>query len=143
MSKIIFMDNNLQTPPTVTPSPTGVPQQGVTPLPQTPPTKSGMGMTFAMIIAVVIIVLVLLMSGYLLLFHKTQTTHNAQVFKEPAAAVSPTATPVPPTYQINPQDTSDNAINQDTQATSQNLNNLNSDLNNVSQSFNDQQTNLQ
>jgi hypothetical protein len=84
------------------------------------------------------------MSGYLLLFHKTQTaTHNAQVYQEPTTTVSPTVSPVPENYQINPQDTSDNAINQDAQATGQDLNNLNSDLNNVDQSFNDQQTNLQ
>jgi len=50
---------------------------------------------------------------------------------------------MPSTYQANPKDTSDNAINQDAQAAGQNLNNVDNALNSVDQSFNDQQTNLQ
>jgi hypothetical protein len=132
---MLFMDNNINNVPV---------QSTVTPPPQPPPTQSGIGMTFALIIAVVIIALVLVMSGYLLFFHQTHTTiHNAQVYNEPTPIVSPTVTPLPPNYQINPKDTSDNAINQDTQATGQDLNNVDNALNSIDQSFNDQQTNLQ
>ena len=94
-----------------------------------------------MIISAVIIVLVLLVSGYLLLFNKSQMTHNAQVYNQPTT--TPIATPTPTTYQVNVKDTSDSAIEQDTQATSQSLSNIDADLNNVDQSFNDQPTNLQ
>ncbi|MGA2911461.1 MAG: hypothetical protein ABSE17_02360 [Candidatus Levyibacteriota bacterium] len=124
------MENSSETP------------QPITPLPQAPQAKIGTGRILAMLISIVIIVIVLVLSGYLLFFNKGQkTTPNIQVYNQ--STVTPTITPIPSTYQINVKDTSDNAINQDTQAADQDLNNLNSNLNNVNQSFNDQQTNLQ
>jgi len=71
---------------------------------------------------------------------KTTTIKNANVFVEPT---KPAASPTPSVYQSNPIDTTDNAINQDSQITNTNLTNLDSDLNNVDQSLKDQQTNLQ
>jgi hypothetical protein len=71
---------------------------------------------------------------------KTAVVKNANVFVEPT---KPAASPTPSVYQSNPSDTTDNAINQDSQITNNNLTNLDSDLNNVDQSLKDQQTNLQ
>lgn len=126
------MDNN----------PVIVPQTN--PTPQVPPTKPNLGRNLVMIISAVLIVVVLAATGYLLFFGSAKkTTNKVQVYNQPAVPANPIATPTPSVYQINPKDTSDNAITNDTTAVNQNLNNLDSSLNNVDQSFNDQQTNLQ
>ena len=113
--------------------------QSQNPLPTTPQPKTGMGRILAVIISLIIIVTVAGVSAYFLFANKTPKTYNAQVYNQPTTTVSPS----PTVYQINQKDTSDSAINQDTQAANSDLNNLNGDLNNVNQSFNDQQTNLQ
>lgn len=97
-----------------------------------------------MFILAVLIIIILLVTGYMLLMgNAKKNTNTAQVYPQPTVKVKPIATPTPSVYQINPKDTSDNAIDQDTQVSSQSLNSLDTDLNNVDQSFNDQQTNLQ
>jgi hypothetical protein len=70
----------------------------------------------------------------------TPATRNANVYAQPTRTQ---ITPTPTGYQSNPNDTTDNAINQDSQVGTQNLDNLNSSLNDVDQSLKDQQTNLQ
>ena len=133
------MDNN----PIVTPVQPVAPQT-VGPLPQTPQSKSNMERNIIVAISAVLIVIILIGTGYMLfLGNAKKGTYTAKVYNQPTPAVSSTVTPTPSVYQINVKDTSDNAINQDAQATDQSLNGLDSDLNNVDQSFNDQQTNLQ
>jgi len=126
------MDNNVVVP------------QSIPPLPQMPQAKSNMGRNLIVAISAVLIIVILVGTGYLMLMGSAKKkTYTAQVYSQPVVVVSPTVTPTPSVYQVNAKDTSDNAINQDTQATDQSLNNLNTDINNVDQSFNDQQTNLQ
>jgi len=118
--------------------------QMIPPLSQTPPQKSNLGRNLIVAVSAILIVIVLIGTGYILFFgNAKKTTYTAQVYNQPTTAVMPTVIPTPSTYQVNVKDTSDNAINKDTQAVDQNLNSLDTDLNNVDQSFNDQQTNLQ
>lgn len=130
------MDNNLgNTQPVINP----VPAQ-----PQVSSAKPKVGRVLLMIISAVLTIVVLVGIGYMLFLNYTnnKTTHSAQVYNQPTIT-TPTVTPQQTNYQINPKDTSNQAINQDNQAVDQELNNANSDLNNVDQSLNDQQTNLQ
>jgi hypothetical protein len=126
------MDNNIVTP------------QIIPPLPQTSPVKSNMGRNLIVAVSAILIIIILIGTGYMLfLGNVKKATYTAQVYTQPTVAAQPTVTPTPSAYQVNPKDTSDTAINQDTQVVNQSLNNLDTDLNNVDQSFNDQQTNLQ
>jgi hypothetical protein len=130
------MDNNpVTTPPVNNPIPL---QQ-----PQVLKAKSNLGRNLVMIISAVLIVVILIATGYLLFLNNTKKSVNTQVYVQPTVPAGPTATPTPSAYQINPKDTSDNAITNDAAAVNQSLGNLDSDLSNVDQSFNDQQTNLQ
>ena len=130
------MDNNL-----------GNVQPAINPLPQSqvPQNKSNLGRILLMIVSGVLTIVVLVGIGYMLFLSRSNSTiHSAQVYNQPMVPTSAvTPTPQPTNYQINPKDTSSQAINQDAQAVNQDLNNVSSDLNNVDQSFNDQQTNLQ
>jgi hypothetical protein len=65
---------------------------------------------------------------------------NANVYNEPTKTV---VSPTPSVYQSNPTDTSDSAINQDSQISGNNISNLNSSINDIDQSLTDKQTNLQ
>ena len=127
------MDNNLPN------------QQSIPPLPQMSVAKSNAGRNLIVLVSGVLVLIVLAAIGYMLVLGKTQKkVYTAQVYNQPIITSAPTVTPTPPSvYQVNIKDTSNSAIDQDTQATDQSLNNLDTDLNNVDQSFNDQQTNLQ
>ena len=70
----------------------------------------------------------------------TTVAQNANVYKEPARV---TASPTPSVYQSNPADTTDTAIDQDTQISNNSISGLDASLNEVDQSLKDQQTNLQ
>ena len=130
------MDNNLGSIP-----------RSATPLPvrpQVPQNKPNLGRILLMIVSAVLIVVVLVGIGYMLFLNYSSQNkpHSAQVYNQ-QEMIPPIATPQPTNYQINPKDTTNQAIEQDTQAINQNLNGVNNDLNNVDNSFNDQQTNLQ
>jgi len=127
------MDTNFEVP------------QAIPPLPQMPPAKSNTGRNLVVAVSAILIIVVLIGIGYMLFQGKAKkVAYTAQSYNQPTTVVvSPTVTPTPSAYQVNAKDTSDTAINQDTQATDQSLKSLNTDLNNVDQSFNDQQTNLQ
>jgi flagellar basal body-associated protein FliL len=114
-------------------------------LPQMTQPKSNFGRNLVMIISAVLIVVVIAATGYLLVLGNAKKTayNNVQSYIQPTLSVSPKASPTPSVYQINPKDTTDSAINNDTTVANQNLDSLDTDLNNVDQSFNDQQTNLQ
>jgi len=116
-----------------------------TQLPPISPAKSSLGRNLVMIISAVLIVVILAGTGYLLFLGsaKKAAYNKVQSYVQPTITISPTTVPTPSVYQINPKDTSDSAISNDTDAVNQNLNSLDTDLNNVDQSFNDQQTNLQ
>lgn len=66
-------------------------------------------------------------------------TKNANVFVEPTLAVTPT----PAGYQSNLSDTTDGALDSDTQVSTKDMDNLDTELTNVDQGLSDQQTNLQ
>ncbi len=66
-------------------------------------------------------------------------TYNAGVYNYPTSV--PT-TPTP-TDVVNPNDTSDSAIDSDNKVVDRELSKLNSDMSGVDQSLNDKQTNLQ
>jgi hypothetical protein len=70
----------------------------------------------------------------------TPTSQNAKVYAQPTQTA---VTPTPSGYQSNPNDTSDNALYQDSQETGKNLDSIDSGLNDVDQGLKDQQTNLQ
>jgi hypothetical protein len=120
-------------------------QQYNSQLPQMNQPKSSLGRNLVMIISAVLIVVILVTTGYLVFVGNAKKVayNKVQSYIQPTISVSPSATPTPSVYQINPKDTSDSAINSDTTVANQNLNSLDTDLNNVDQSFNDQQTNLQ
>jgi len=135
------MDNTV-VPPQVNPIPPA--PQAIGPLPQSPQKKSNAGRNLIMILSAVLIVVILVATGYLIFLGSTRkTTYNAQVYNQPTVSAKPTATPQQTSYQSNPKDTSDQAIDQDSQAANKKLTNLDTDLSNVDQSLNDQATNLQ
>ena len=118
--------------------------QGITPessLPPQPslPKENDSGKKILLLLGFLGIV-ILLGIGYIF-YSKTPKTYNATVYNQPTTVTS--VSPSPSVYQSNPKDTSDQAINQDTNATSTDLNSLDSSLSSVDQSLNDQQTNLQ
>lgn len=105
------------------------------------------GKSFLKVLLVLIFIIgataAIVYGGYMLMGAGKVTTvapKNANVFVEPT---KPIGSPTPSVYQTNPNDTTDNAINQDTQITNTELNNLDTSLNNVDQSLLDKQTNLQ
>lgn len=144
------MDNNLNQTPPVNPQivPTGVKAPQVPPISSisqslplptaVPEPKKGPKMK--MIIALVIVLVILGGLGFFgYSYFKTAKTYNAGVYNYPTAVpASPT-----PTDVVNPNDTTDSAIDSDNKVIDQGLNNLNSDINGVDQSLNDKQTNLQ
>lgn len=142
------MDNNSQNIPSA-PAPVvsvpvvpQVPIQNATPTntPVTPPNKSGKKKLWIFLIIVLIILIPALSLGYMYL--NSQKSYNAGVYKESTSQqISSTPTPTQP--EINSTDTSDAALEQDSQKLDQNLSNVDSDLENADQSLNDQQTNLQ
>lgn len=144
------MDNNLNQTSSVNPQVA----PAVEKVPQTPPISSisqssplptvapepKKGSKMKMIITLVIILVILGGLGFFgYSYFKTAKTYNAGVYNYPTAV--PT-TPTP-TDVVNPNDTTDSAIDSDNKVVDQGLNNLNSDINGVDQSLNDKQTNLQ
>ena len=104
------------------------------------PTSGGgkKGLKIALVVLISLIVLGVV--GFLAYsyFGKSQT-YNAGLYTYPSTTPS---TPTP-TEVINPNDTTDAALDSDTKTVDQELNGLSSDLNSVDQSVNDKQTNLQ
>lgn len=118
------------------PQPIIQPQPPVQPQP-VPPGGSKKGL---MILLVVLLLVVLGVGGFFAYSYFTKSqTYNAGVYTYPTTA--PT-TPTP-TEVINPNDTTDAALDSDTKNVDEQLNSLNSDVNSVDESINDKQTNLQ
>ena len=126
--------NPVQTQPVVeTPAPQ---PQVFSPTPNKSKTK------IILLAAALIIIVVIAGIGYFY-YSKTPKTYNATVYNgnQPTVSVTPSVSPTP--YQANPNDISNQGLNQDSAAINQSMNSINSGMNNVDQSFNDQQTNLQ
>jgi multidrug resistance efflux pump len=90
-----------------------------------------------------LIILILLAAGGFLgykYYFAQNTTYNAGVYKEPTVTK---VTPTPSGYQLNPNDTSNQAIDSDMSEIDKNMTSLDNDITNIDQSLNDQQTNLQ
>ncbi len=93
---------------------------------------------------IVIVLLVLGVTGVYLYLQKTNVYDAGKYnYGNNQTKLQPTVSPTPFVYKVNPNNTSDQAIDSDNQNVSQDLGNLNSDLTNIDQSLNDQQTNLQ
>jgi hypothetical protein len=156
------MDQNLQNNPTpldnqpqVPPVPTMVTQTVVEPVQPVPSqtqqtysvsqSEHHTGKSFVKILLLLIIIVGitagLVYGGWMLMGGENKIAtnpKNANVFVGPTKTVSPT----PSVYQINPSDTSDGAIDKDTQIVSDNLNTLDTNISDVDKSLKDQQTNL-
>ncbi len=141
------MDPNLQAPAqevvatVMAPQPISQPVQpplGLEPNASPLPPKGNKKML--RIFAVVFILLLIIVTSvlYFMTVSKTQST-KSQVNE--IIELSPTSTPTP-TPEINPADTSDNTLDQDSTVLEQNINNLDSDAASIDSSFTDQQTNL-
>lgn len=102
--------------------------------PQSQPVK---GNSKILVYGLVIVVLLVLGLGGVLFY---LNSHMSSL-KNPQTVVRTNVTPTP--YVSNPNDTSNQAIDSDTQAAQNTLNSLNNDLNNADKSFNDQSVNLQ
>jgi hypothetical protein len=147
------MDNNLgiQTPlqtnviPNISPQTNPIPQvdQGLQQIyqPSTPNNRSRKWL-FLGIIIVLILLLAVPGAYFFYLNLKTNMSVPKQITTR-SVATFPSPIPTPTVYQINPSDTSNQALNNDNQAVDQSLNSANQDLNSVDQSFNDQQPSLQ
>ena len=135
--------NLAQTPQPVVQPPIIVPvqQQPITPVSNYAPKKGNNG-KLVVAILVVLVIVGLTLGGYLYLTKYPKKTYNATVYNQPVVKSTPIPQPTSvPT--INPNDSTNQALGQDSQILNQNLNGVNSDLNSLDQSFNDQQTNLQ
>lgn len=111
------------------------------PQPVVPPTpESNGGKKRLMMLLLVLLLVILGIGGFFAYsYFNSSKTYNAGVYNYPTAAqMSPT-----PTEAINPTDTTDAALDKDTQTVDQQLNGLNSDITGVDDSVNDKQTNLQ
>lgn len=111
-----------------------------------PPVNSGNKFNKIVFSILILVLLLVVISGALYLyFMQGKKTYNATVYNQPTPIVKAQikSTPTPPEAQINPNDTSNQALNQDSQTLDQNITNASSDLNNVDQGFSDQQANLQ
>lgn len=120
-----------------------IPQQPVSPIQSTPPSgnKKFSSKVLISVVAAIFLIILLITGGYLYL-QQGRKTYNATVYNQ-SPIPTPSATPTPTGSQINPNDTSNQALNQDSKILDQNLSSASSDLNNTDQSFSDQQTNLQ
>lgn len=143
------MDNNLNQP--VSPNLQEVPNPVVQPVTPSPvqtlppvmpssvtlPQNKGSKAKIALVLVVILLVLGVL--GFVAFsYFNSAKTYNAGVYNYPTQApITPT-----PTGVVNPNDTTDSAIDSDSKVVDQQLNNLNSDINGVDQSLNDKQTNL-
>ncbi len=134
-----------------------IPQQAQTPvnnMPVTPSTtqqnysvsqsEHHTGKSFLKVLFLLIFIIgataAIVVAGYKYMGVNSNSIQNANVYAEPT---KPPVTPTPSVYTSNPNDTSNSAIDKDTQVTNNGLSNLNSSLNAVDQSLSDQQTNLQ
>lgn len=144
------MDPNVQTPtqevvpPAVPVAPaSSVPQQPVQPnispqLDTPPPSKGNKNMLLIFAFIFVLFLIVITAVLYFMTQFKAQNTQNR---KTSTVSLTPTQTPTP-TPEINPQDTTDTSLDNDSKVLEQNIENLESDLSSVDSSFSDQQTDL-
>ncbi len=101
--------------------------------------RGGAGKKILLVVVLVLLLAGVLGGGYYLYLNNNKTTHNVSSYNAPTTSVTPT----PQAYQPNPNDTSNQALTNDSNAAAQNLNNIDSSLNAVDQGLSDKPTNLQ